>query len=661
MIAWYIAKAEWIRLWRNRLGRLAILAALFVPLLYCGLYLYAFWDPYGTLERLPVALVNDDRGGGYHGKYEYLGQEVVKEIQEKINLDWHVVSRQEAQQGVEGNKYFLAIIIPEDFTERSLSITTDHPEKAKIYYIRNEGKNYVAGQIANRIESEMSTGIGKKFTKEYIKNILDLINTSKTGLTRAAEATDKLAQGAEQLYLNSSKIQDAIRKAFRGANQLSIGMSQFTSATNKLKEGATKISEGNAKLANLAEKVKVPLQQAKQLIQQFKQSGVLERVQRLANQAERLSTLYEQIRDDWKMLTSSRPDLAINPIAQRLDDRIMGTIDEIRTLRSQIDELRSSLGSITEGGSASFPLERLNQVELLAKGSKQVAEGIAKLNTGANQLKKGINQLSFGLNQLNQQLSKFVAGAKKLSEGNRALADKLKDALSSQKADSDVLANVISDPVDTEDHSLHRVSLYGVGLAPYFLPLSLWIGTIILYFTLPINETRWKFGPYRLGLVPIGQYLSLYPFGVVQALITGAVVHYGLGLPIQLYSTYYVFLICIALMSITVIGFLIGTFGNGPGRLLAIIVLVLQLVASGGTFPTELIPSSLQKISGFLPMSYGVNGLRNIIALNRPQEMPFYFTVLLCFLSGALIVSILIQRRSLSWHDLKDHDELEAG
>ncbi|TCP67068.1 YhgE/Pip domain-containing protein [Baia soyae] len=586
MISWYIAQAEWKRIWRNRLGRLAILAILFVPLLYCGLYLYAFWDPYGSLNQLPVALVNEDQGGVYKGEKENLGNELVDEIKEKIDVNWHVVNRNEAKVGVEGDKYFLAIIIPSDFTELSLSISTSNPKKAKLDFIRNEGKNYVAGQIAIRIENELSTGIGKKFTQEYISNIFDLINESKEGVTKAADAAGKIADGTKKLYESSNRIQEAITKASTGANKILSGTRTLQQSAGQLEDGARQVNDGT-----------------KQLVDKVEQIG--SRVQEI----QRLSPLHA------------------GKVSQKFQD-----------LQQDIEKIRE-----------------------LANGTDKLYQGLIRFHKGADDLENALSQLTNGLNELNQKLPEFVSNMQKVADSNQQLARKLNEASTGSEADSKLLAEIVSDPIDTEDKSTHQVGEYGVGLAPYFLPLSLWIGAIMLFFVLPINEKRWKFGPYRLGLVPLGQFLSLYPIGIFQALLTGSIVHYGLGLPIELGISYYLFLICISLMSITVIGFFIGTFGDGPGRLLAIVVLVLQLVSSGGTFPTELIPGPLQKISGFLPMSHGVNGLRNIIALNRPEEMLRYFVAILGFLALTLMGSILIQRRSFKWKDLKPRDRLEVG
>ncbi|SFX81571.1 ABC-2 family transporter protein [Thermoactinomyces sp. DSM 45891] len=586
MISWYIAQAQWKRIWRNRLGRLAILAILFVPLLYCGLYLYAFWDPYGSLNQLPVALVNEDQGGIYKGERENLGNELVDEIKEKIEVNWHVVNRSEAKEGVEGDKYFLAIIIPSDFTERSLSITTSNPKKAKLNFIRNEGKNYVAGQIAMRIENELSTGIGKKFTQEYISNIFDLINESKEGLTKAADAAEKIADGTKKLSESSHRIQESITKASDGANKILSGTRTLQESAGQLEDGSREVNDGT-----------------KQLVDKVEQIGYrVQEIQRLFPlQAGKISQKFQDLQQD---------------------------VEKIRTL---------------------------------ADGTDRLYQGLIRFHKGTDDLESAISQLTKGLNELSQKIPEFVASMEKISESNQQLARKLSESSTGSEADSKLLAEIVSDPIDTEDKSTHQVGEYGVGLAPYFLPLSLWIGALMLFFVLPINEKRWKFGPYRLGLVPLGQFLSLYPIGIFQALLTGSIVHYGLGLPIELGVSYYLFLICISLMSITVIGFFIGTFGDGPGRLLAIVILVLQLVSSGGTFPTELIPGPLQKISGFLPMSHGVNGLRNIIALNRPEEMLRYFVAILGFLALALIGSILIQRRSFKWRDLKPRDRLEVG
>jgi putative membrane protein len=135
------------------------MAILFIPLLYCGLYLYAFWNSYGSLNKLPVALVVEDKGGVYHGRQVNYGEELAKQFQEKIGLRWETVSFQMAKKGISGDRYYLVVKIPSDFTERSLSITTEKPVKSQLIFIRNEEKNYIAGTIASRIESEIASEV----------------------------------------------------------------------------------------------------------------------------------------------------------------------------------------------------------------------------------------------------------------------------------------------------------------------------------------------------------------------------------------------------------------------------------------------------------------------------------------------------------------------
>jgi putative membrane protein len=196
---------------------------------------------------------------------------------------------------------------------------------------------------------------------------------------------------------------------------------------------------------------------------------------------------------------------------------------------------------------------------------------------------------------------------------------------------------------------------------PYFLPLSLWIGGLMLYFAVPVSELRWRLYPSHPWFIQIGKLLTFVPFGIFQSIVTGTVVHYVLGLPIKKPLYYYLFLLCISFMSIAIIGALITILGSGPGRLVAIILLVLQLVSSGGTFPVDLIPHVFQVISPLLPMSYGVTGFRHIIVYLQPKELAIPFMMILLYLMVSLICTFLGQRRKFCISELQERDQLEAS
>ncbi|WP_169713818.1 YhgE/Pip domain-containing protein [Paludifilum halophilum] len=666
MGSWIIAATEWRRLMRNRLALLGVLSVLFVPLLYSGLYLYAFWDPYGSLEKLPVALVNLDEGGMEQGKSVHFGSRLTRELQEKVKLDWHKTNAAEARKGVEGDRYYLVVTIPRSFSRDILSVGGNDPRKAQLIFTLNEGKNYITSQISKRLEGEVREKIGNRLTREYVQNLLDLAKESKGHINQAASAADRLAREGEKLAEGSQSIEKATKKAAKASRSLEQGATQLAAETSRLSDRIHQLAAGAEKLAEGVRQAREKVRQT-DIRQGIKigQARLHTIGSRLDQTQSDLTAVLNTVREARSALNQAmitNPSLKADPKLQALRQRL----DEIKAHLSgfpdRLSRIRRTLPSLTaEIKHLSSKLDSLETgTARLANAGKKLAAGTDRLHKGAVRLRKGTAELAQSLEQLSRKTGTWTTGAKQLARGNRELSNRLSDALHRADTPSEGLAPIISEPIHTREQRLFPVTEYGIGLAPYFLPLSLWVGSLITFFVVPLADNRWRLTPYHPGIRAWGKYLTLLPIGFFQAVVTGWVIREGLGLPLAVPWAYYTFLVLIAWMSIAMVGFLLTLFGKGPGRLLAVILLILQLVSSGGTFPIELTPEILQQIHPFLPMSYGVQGLRDIIALDNLPGIYRSSFILGIFCLVPLILWIALQRRRFQLSDLKDRDELEG-
>jgi putative membrane protein len=637
LIIWTVAKTQWLRLIRNKLSRLAIIAILFIPLLYCGLYLYAFWNPYGSLNKLPVALVIEDKGEMYHGKRVNYGEKLAKQLQKQVDVKWEIVSNTVAQKGITDDDYYLVVKIPSDFTKRSLSITSKQPTKSQLIFIRNEGKNYIAGTIASRIESELASAVSNQFTHEYVQNMLSLFVQAKSGISHAAEGAIALTNGATQLETALSKINRALQQATNGAKKLDTGANELVSGASSLANGADKVATGTKELAKQVDKINAFLRNL-----QMEQASKL---QNIKSELTKVTTIMAQVQTELNNASTEHPEL--KPLLNQVEE-INHRLNTVKNHQQQFENVLTNTQP------------KVGQIQSLNNGAQQVATGMNTLTRGVKELQTATLRLQIGISEIQKQFPALIKSTKQLADGNKQLADKLIQATAEQQSDPKVLADIIANPIEIIDQSIYKVSLYGVGLAPYFLPLSLWIGGLMLYFVIPINEKRWRLYPAHPWFIHIGKLLTFVPFGGLQAVITGLVIQYGLGLPIQQPLYYYLFLLCLSYMSIALIGALIGIFGSGLGRLITIVLLVLQLVSSGGTFPINLIPPIFQMISPILPMSYGVTGFRHIIVYHQPDQLIKPFSIVLLYLIASLAITFVGQKRTFRLGEWRERDQLEA-
>ncbi|MBL0386188.1 YhgE/Pip domain-containing protein [Tumebacillus sp. ITR2] len=738
MNTFWIFRTEMRRLLRSRLGRAAMVVGIIIPLLYSGLYLYAFWDPYNQMENYPVALVNLDHGGEKDGKHVDYGKELADELVKDNAVGWKVVSEEEANKGLEGEGYYLKVTIPATFTEDALSVTGDQPKQAVVQFTQNEGKNYIASTISKRLETSLREEVGNKFSKEYFTGIFDVIGDAGDGLSKAADGANQLATGASDLNTGAAKLADGAnqvhtgtvqaadgsKKLADGAAQASDGAAQVASGSQLLNDGlkqanggATKLQAGadtiQAKLGDLsqgAQKMAPGLQTANDNLTKI-QAGL----SKAAGQTGDLQAGLQQMQGylgtvDANGNLSGSNESALNLLASLAnqygfasDPRYAGAVKAIGGVSSklgttsatvgqsktQLDAAAGGLGQIAEGqkqliaglgqisdgskqlqagaGDLSKGLHDLqagtatmaDKSGELAAGAKKVADGNAALATGSRDLASGTGQLVTGTSQLADGTKQLNEGTQKLSDGSKELAGKLTDATKdSTISNPDVKADVMSNPVKVESTPIHPVSTYGMGFASYFIPLSLWVGAVVLFFMLSMKEFRWMMAPVSSTSFVLGKFLTLGVVGILSTVVSGLVLTQGLGLQVLHPVEFYAIMVLLSFESIAIIGFLIARLGSGAGRFLAILILILQLTSSAGTFPIELVPNFFKAIHPYLPMSYGIEGLRAIIATGDQALVQKDMLILAGITVVVLILHILTTRRTLKVSDLHDKDVL---
>lgn len=243
-----IARKDIAGIFKNRFIRISVIAIIIVPLLYSLLYLAAFWDPYSRMDKLPVAVVNLDNGANNDGKYENAGQKIVDELRDNNDVGWRFVSLEEAKSGLNGDKYYSMFIIPEDFSTKILSAKDGKPEQAKIQYVSNDKKNFLAAQIGSKIEDKLKEKVVSSISKEYTEVTFDNLFDIKEGMRKAADGSKELADGNQKMLDGVTKLNDNIPALQDGVGKLYNGAVQVNSGMGELKG---KVDGATSKLSNV--------------------------------------------------------------------------------------------------------------------------------------------------------------------------------------------------------------------------------------------------------------------------------------------------------------------------------------------------------------------------------------------------------------------------
>ncbi|MFD2131350.1 YhgE/Pip family protein [Pseudogracilibacillus auburnensis] len=223
---------------------IAIIAVIAVPILYAGMFLWAFWDPYDHLADLPIAVVNEDEGANQDGETMNLGDELVEKLTEDPEFDFNIVDKDTGYQGLQDQTYYILVEIPNDFSKNATTLMDDHPEKSNIIYIPNESYNFLASQIGETAMLQIETALQEKITETYAETIFDQIDEIADGLGKASDATTSLADGAEQLQDGSHQLSDHLATLAEKSIDFQHGVSSARSGVNELVDGSKNLANG---------------------------------------------------------------------------------------------------------------------------------------------------------------------------------------------------------------------------------------------------------------------------------------------------------------------------------------------------------------------------------------------------------------------------------
>ncbi|WP_328546982.1 YhgE/Pip domain-containing protein [Streptomyces platensis] len=671
-----LAALELRRFSRGKLPRLGLVALTLIPLLYGALYLCSFWDPYSRLDKIPVALVNDDRGATTGGKEIHVGDELAENLKDSKKFHWEDVSAADAAKGVENGTYYLSLTVPKDFSERIASSSGKTPQTGALKVRTNDANNYVVGSISKTVFSEVRAKTSAASSRTMLDKIFISFSDLHDKTAEAADGAGKLDDGLGTAKDKTGQLADGLGKLDKGADRISKGAAEAATKARQLSLGARKVSDGTQQLADkvhgiarkdlpylrehgkdIGRKAQIVADLTEQLDEDLGKlpGDSAKAAQQARENADNAAELYQ---DRCNGLVDTDPDcpklkaiaegsaLAADT-AEKVNDTVAHT--DFGQLRTKVRELHHGAAMVAEEapGIANRADKAIGQINQLNAGAHQVSQGAGLFADGIGTLADGAGKLHDGLGVAKDGADKLTGGLFKLKDGSNQLSDGLHSGVSKipdyNKKDRDTRTEVMADPVELAAKSLHKAPNYGTGLAPYFIPLSLWVGAMVAFMLLqPLGKRALAAGApgWRIAL---GSWLPAYAIGVVQVLALMAVLHWGLGLEMARTAGTVGFLL-LATACFTAIIQLLGAFFGPAGRVLTLVVLMLQLTSAGGTYPVQTSPGFFAAIHPFLPMSYVVDGLRRLITGGDLAIVQQGCVVLAVFTVGALALTALAAR-----------------
>ncbi|MFD5572453.1 YhgE/Pip family protein [Streptomyces cadmiisoli] len=687
-----LAALELRRFGRGRLPRAALVALLLLPLLYGALYLWSFWDPYSRLDRLPVALVNDDTGATAGGKEIHAGDDIVAGLRDSEVFDWHEVSAAEARAGVEEGTYYLSLTMPDDFSRRIASGSGDSPQAGALRVRTNDANNYIVGQISRTVFSEVRTAASTKASRTFLDRIFISFSAIHGETVKAASGADKLKSGIGTAEKGSKDLADGLKDAEGGSGKLVKGLKKLDTGAGDLEDGSQRVAEGTQALADkvdgVADEVGPFLEDNEQTIGDTARAvadtagaigGNLDTlVKRAPAAAEEARTAADTLRDvhERRCVTAVLPDAACSDLEKAKDAAadVATLADDVSTLITEhegdLEKLDGHLATLEKQARAladraphlsedlDDAVTRINKLNegagKVAAGAKALHTGLGTARTGAVDLDQGVGDLRTGADDLSGGMFKLVDGSGRLASGLHDGAKQIPDYDERQR---DERTEVMSDPVRLASESLHRAPNYGTGFAPYFIPLSLWVGAMVAYMLIaPLNRRALAAGA-SVWRIALAGWLPVLAIGVLQTVALMSVLHWAVGLEMARAAGTVGFLFLVTGCFAALIQWLNARFG-AAGRILVLALLMLQLTSAGGTYPVQTSPAFFNALHPFLPMSHVVEALRRLISGGGLEPVWHACVVLAAYTAGALALTALSARRRQVWTLDRLHPEL---
>ncbi|WP_417852511.1 YhgE/Pip family protein [Weissella viridescens] len=241
-------KAEWEKLKKNKLLRFAMIVIMLIPAIYSVIFLKSMWNPYGALDKLPVAVVNQDQSVKIDGKKVNIGKSMANNLVDSKSLDFKKVDEKEADKKLKDGKYYLEIIIPKDFSKNSKTLMDDHPKQMQLKYKTSSGNNFIGSKIGEGAMNEIKADVQSEVTKAYAQAVLTGFKQAGKGMQKAADGSAKLGDGLQKASDGSKSLADGAGKLGNGAGQLGQGLGQYTNGVSQLNDGSQKLAGGLSEL-----------------------------------------------------------------------------------------------------------------------------------------------------------------------------------------------------------------------------------------------------------------------------------------------------------------------------------------------------------------------------------------------------------------------------
>lgn len=710
---WKIFQRDMMRIRKNVIALVVIVGISVVPCLYAWFNIAASWDPYSNTGNLKVAVASVDEG--YEGSLIPLeiniGDQVLSALRENTQMEWVFTTKDKATAGVKSGKYYAAIVIPKDFSNKMMSVFSENVEKPEITYYSNAKENAIAPKVTDKGAS----AVQRQVNQVFIETISD---TTLTVLQAVSNMTE--ASGAETIVSNLNTNLNRISGDLSASAGLLQSFSDMTVSAQNLLNSTTEFmqsaqtqsqeskqtfqkskdsfSDIDSALDAATDNVETALNATQSVYDEMNQAitkafetqsqdteTVASTLDTLAAKVQKIIDSYQSVRDAVASISDSHSELAsaVDAVVSRMDtsikaqqelhDKLQNTAQSLRDTTTDIATAKKELQDLfaTNGTQiADATNEYQSSMEAsLNKLTDALDSSKTKISSLLSQLEKstdGIYSLTDAANSDLTQIQSVLADSGKLLND---AADKISDTTAKldemeQSGDFSELESIISGdrssissflaaPVSLKTHKVYEIANYGSSMAPFYSVLSIWIGGIVLVAMLKVNvsdKCTEGLENVKLYQVYFGRFITFLIVGLFQSTLIalGDLLYLG----IQCEHPFLFLLACwfSSIVFVNIIYTLTVSLGD-IGKAVSVILLVVQVAGTGGTFPIEVAPKFFQAVYPLLPFTHSMAALRETVGGMYGMNYWIDLGKLAIFLVISLIVGLVLRKPIIKLND----------
>jgi len=665
---WTVFKTDLRTLSKCFFACVVVVAIALLPSLYAWLNIYSNWDPYGNTGGISIAVASLDRGYTDNGEYVNKGRDVLEDLKTATSINWVIVdTEQEATDGVYAGDYYAAVVIDEDFSRKMYRMFTDWTGQPAITYYENAKKNAVATKITDTAVETLKRSISENYLEVVISGIMEQSNLLAADLTETdpETAVKGLLYQAQDVLSGCRAMMDA----FRAAGSTGVSETDAQALSDAIASINSSLPDGDAiadSAARLQHALYTALANVERALDRFE--SALDTAQPPAAQ--------QQLRD--AAATMGKLSTQLSGLAGQLDGiNVTGN----PVLTAQAIQLRELAGHSpnpqtprTRGGGGGPAGGLLADCGALVEAIRNAAARIPvtdrdlrrQLDTVVSEVSDamdGVKSLSADAKAMRAALSDTTAALSVTMEQLRPAAERMVNALSDtiDKLEGmtageymDMLLEILGgDPaaysryfpemVQTTVNKVYPIENYGSAMAPFYTTLAIWVGGVILSSLVKIHARTEGLIDPRPAELYFGRYLFFFLLSQIQAavIVTGDLyllkiqcLHPGL---LYLTASLTAFTFSLLIYSLAI------AFGD-VGKAVVVVIMVMQIAGSSGTFPIELLPEIYQKIYRFFPFPYAIDAMRECICGLYGDYYMTQLAFLLLFAAAALLIGLLVRR-----------------